>query len=156
MRSFVLVKLFPPSVVNIGDDMVDAKLLDINGKKMQLSDYINNKYLLLNFCSIGCGYCIESLPEMKEVLELYNDKISLININVDTKSKWQESMLKHDIPGINVRDPKSHFGLAGKYGNDLSVPYYVIISPEGKVVDKWFGFSQGLIKRKVSEIVLKS
>ena len=59
-------------------------------------------------------------------------------------------MSKYDISWINLRDPKSHAGLAGEYGNELTVPYFVIISPEGKIVDKWYGYEKGVIKNQVS------
>jgi len=56
------------------------------------------------------------------------------------------------MPWVNIRDPKSFGGLAANYGVN-GIPYYVIISPAGKVVDKWGGYGNGFIKRKVSEIV---
>ena len=148
VRTLVRVTLFPPSVVEIGNDMIDDKLFDINGNKKHLSDYLSDKYLLLNFCSNGCGVCEMSLPEIKEVAEIYRENLTLISINLDSKTAWKKAMAELNIPGINLHDPKSHAGLAGKYGNDLTVPYYVIISPEGKIVDKFRGFQN--VREKVS------
>ena len=64
--------------------------------------------------------------------------------------KWKEAMTVHNTSWVNICDPKSWGGLAANYGVN-GIPYYVIISPEGKVVDKWFGFGDGLIKNKVSQ-----
>ena len=152
VRTLALIKIFPPSVVEVGDNMVDAKLFDIDGNKKQLSDYLSNKYLLLTFGSYNCGVFEMSLPEMKEVSEIYCDKLTIINVNLDSKPTWKKAMTKQNFPWINVRDPKSHAGLAGKYGNGLTVPYYVIISPEGKILDKWHGYTY--IKEKVNENIL--
>ena len=145
--------LFPPSVVETGKEMVDANFVDVNGQKKRLSDYSEEgKYLLLNFWDAGCGYVKGSLPEMKEVSENYNKNISLIGINLDDKTNWKAGLSMYEMPWQHIRDPKRLCGVASKYGIE-GIPYYVIISPEGKVVDRWFGYREGIIKEKVSENV---
>ena len=141
--------LFPPAIVEVGDDMADSDFFDITGNTKHLSDY-SGKYLLLDFWSSGCGPCIMALPEMKEVSETYNEKLTIISISLDTDTRWKETMTAHDMPWVNIRDPKGMGGLAANYGVN-GIPNYVMISPEGKVVDKWAGFGNGYIKRKVSE-----
>ncbi len=46
------VRLFPPTVVEVGDDMADADLYDVNGKIHHLSDF-KGKYILIDFWSSG-------------------------------------------------------------------------------------------------------
>ena len=152
IRHYCLAKVFPPSVVKIGDDMVDAKLLDIDGNKVSLSDFMSNNYLLLNFGG-GCGIFVSSLPEMREVSEINHENLTLVIIYIDLKNRWEEAVDKYNMPGVNLYDPKTVRGLAYKYSCDFGIPYYVIISPEGKIIDRWFGFSEGIIKNKVSEYV---
>ena len=142
--------LFPPQVVKVGDDMVDADFFDINGNIKHLSDYSLGKYLLLDFWSSGCGPCIMALPEMKEISETYIENLIIVSISLDTDSRWKETMAVHDMPWVNIRDPKGMGGLAANYGVN-AIPNYVMISQEGKVVDKWAGFGSGYLKRKVSE-----
>ena len=153
ISNIVWVKLFPPIVIEIGDNMVDAKLLDVNENKINLSNYLSDKYLLLNFCSSGCGNCKASLPEMKEIAEIFHENLTIINIGLESENRWKNAMTEQNTTWVNLRDPKSHGGLAAKYGNDFRVPYFVIISPEGKIVDKWFGYNNGLINRKINENV---
>jgi len=145
----ITTQLFPPLVAEIGDDMADADFFDIDGNTKHISDYLG-KYLLLDFWSIGCGPCIAAFPEMKEVAETYNEKLTIISISLDVETRWKEAMSEHDMPWVNIRDPKAMGGLIANYGA-RGIPYYVIISPDGKVVDKWFGYGSGFIKRKVSE-----
>jgi len=145
----ITADLFPPPVVGVGDNMTDADFLDIYGNTKHLSDY-SGKYLLLDFWSRGCGPCIMALPEMKEVSEIYRDKLTIISISLDTDAVWKEAMNANDMPWVNIRDPKSYGGLAANYGTK-GIPNYVVISPEGKIIDKWGGFGSGLIKKKVSE-----
>ena len=144
-------QLFPPLVVGIGDDMADADFFDTDGNTKHISDYLG-KYLFLDFWSSGCGPCIAAFPETKEVFETYSENLSIISISLDIDTRWKKSMSEHDMPWVNIRDPKAMGGLIANYGA-RGIPCYVIISPEGKVVDQWFGYGNGLIKRKISEIL---
>jgi thiol-disulfide isomerase/thioredoxin len=146
---YITASIFPPDVVEIGDDFADTDLLDVDGNTKRLADYLG-KYLLLDFWSRGCGPCIMALPEMKEISETYSDKLTIISISLDADAAWKESMAEHDMPWVNIRDPKSFGGLAATYGVS-GIPNYVMISPEGKIIDKWMGFGTGFLKRKVSE-----
>ena len=152
LKYIIKTNLFSPSVVGEGDDMPDGKILDTNGKKIYLSDY-EGKYLLLHFWTKGCGVSLTALPEMKEISETYHDELTVISINFDTDAAWKNKIAPYDIPWVNVRDPKRMSGLYAKYTVEGSVPYFVIISPEGKVIDKWNGYDNGIIKSKVSENV---
>jgi thiol-disulfide isomerase/thioredoxin len=143
--------LFPPPVAEVGDDMVDADLLDTNGNTKRLSDYLNaGKYLLLDFWSRACGPCLMAFPEMKEVSEIYRDSLTIIGISLDSDTGWKEAMVEHDVSWVNVRDPKGMGGLATNY-RVTGIPNYVLISPEGKVVDKFADYGEGYLKMKMSE-----
>ena len=146
----ITANLFPPPLVGVGDYFADTDFLDKNDKTKHLSDYLG-KYLLLDFWSMACGPCIAALPEMKEVSETYRESLTIISISLDTDTRWRDAMNKHNMPWVNIRDPKGLGGLAANYGV-YGIPNYVMISPEGKIVDKWVGFSgNGLLKRKVTE-----
>ena len=151
IRSYLIATVFPPSVVEIGDNMVDSRLLDINGNRTQLADFMSNKYLLLSFGG-GCRFFIESLPELREVSEAYSEKLTLIVINVGTRAQWKELMTEYNIPGINLYDPRTIRGLAFRYGANFTIPHFVIISPKGKVVNRWTGFRDGGIKERISKV----
>ena len=143
------VYLFPLARVSVGDNMPDADLLDVDGNTKHIADYLG-KYLLLDFWSHGCVPCILALPEMREVAETYSDKLTIISISFDLDARWKEAMVKHDMPWVNIRDPKGMGGLASNY-RVSAIPHYVMISPEGKIVDKWVGFKEGWIKNKMVE-----
>lgn len=147
----ITANLFPPPIVGIGDNMADGDFFDTNGNVKSLSEYLG-KYILLDFWSRGCGPCIMALPEMKEISEIYHDKLTIISISLDTETAWKEAMSIHNTPWINIRDPKGFGGFAANYGV-TGIPNYIMISPEGKIIDKWMGFGQGYLKRKVSENV---
>jgi len=137
------------SVVSIGDDFADTDLVDINGNTVRLSDY-SGKYILLDFWASWCAPCIMAFPELKEVSEIYRDKLTIISIDDEDDAVWKEALAKHEMTWINVRNPKSSGSLSDKYGVS-QIPNYILISPNGKIVDKWMGYAEGFVKRKLSE-----
>ena len=146
----ITANLFPPVLIaEVGGYFADVDLLDFDGNTKRIYDYLG-KYLLLDFWSRGCGPCIMALPEMKEISETYRDKLTIISISLDTEAVWKGAMAEHDMPWVNLRDPKSMGGLAAAYGVS-GIPNYVLISPEGTIIDKWAGYGTGYLKRKVSE-----
>ena len=152
IKYMIMTNFFSPSVVEEGDDMPDGKVLDMNGKEIHLSDY-SGKYLLLHFWTKECGVSLTALPEMKEISETYHDKLTVISINFDADVAWKNKIAPHDISWVNVRDPKRMSGLYLKYTIEGTVPYFVIISPEGKVINKWDGYETGYIKKEVSKYI---
>jgi len=149
---YITARLYPPALIKVGDNMLDTDFLDENGKTKHISDYSESgKYLLLDFWFRGCAACIKSLPEMREVAETYRNKLTIISINVgDNDDNWKKAMTEHDMPWVNVRDPKGFAGFAADYGI-VGAPNYVLISPENKVIDKWTGYAAGYLKQKVGE-----
>ena len=57
-----------PVMVDIGDDMVDADLIDRDGHICHLSEF-KGKYILLDFWNRGCGPCMKAFPEAAEIAE---------------------------------------------------------------------------------------
>lgn len=143
----IAANLFPPAVVKEGDLMADADLYDLEGKLYRLADF-KGRYILLDFWSSGCGPCIMALPEMKEIQEQYADRLVLVSLSSDTEKRWKASAREHDMTWQNLSDLKQTAGLYAKYGVN-SIPNYVLISPEGKVMKMWSGYGPGSLKLKM-------
>ena len=146
-----ITNLLLPPILVAGDNMADDDFLDVDGNTKHISDYLDSKYLLLDFWFSACGPCIAAVPEIKEISETYRDKLDIISINHDiTDADWKDAMTKHGYQWINIRDPKGMGKYALNYGL-MGAPCFVLISPEGKIADKWAGYANGYLKQKVSE-----
>ena len=145
----IYINLFPPEVVKEGEDMADTDMWNIEGELRHLTDY-KGKYLLLDFWSAGCGPCIMAIPEMKEISEMYKDKLTVISISSDPKDIWERVSKEKDITWVNLNDFKGENGIKLRYGV-RGIPHYVMISPEGKVATSWSGYGKGLLKNKMEE-----
>ena len=144
--------LFPPEVVKQGDRMYDgAVLYDLQGGQHRLSDYNKGKYLLLDFWGSGCGPCLAAFPELKEVSEELKDSLVVISLSQDSKYYWEQASAQHQITWVNLNDFRERAGIFAHYGV-VGIPHYAIISPEGKIVKTFTGYSKGRIKQKLSGI----
>ena len=137
-----------PEVVNVGDQMVDGDLYDVKGTLHHLSEF-KGKYIMLDFWSQGCGPCLQSLPELKEVSEMYKDSLEIVSISMDTKESWSDFVERKGLTGNQWNEfAKGTTGLAAVY-QVQAIPRYVMITPEGIIVGMWSGYGPGSIKEKV-------
>ena len=141
-----------PEVVNVGDQMVDGDLYDLEGNARHLSEF-KGKYILLDFWSQGCGPCLQSFPELKEVSEMYKDSLEIVSISMDTKESWSDFVERKGLTGNQWNEfAKGTTGLAAVY-QVKGIPRYVMISPEGIVVAMWSGYGPGSIKKKMQQLI---
>ena len=113
---------------------------------------LRGKFVLLDFWSDGCGPCIMAQPELKAVSEEYKDKLEVVSLNLQDKKGWKKVSEKHPITWHNWSDLKGFNGLGAVYGV-RSIPHFVMISPEGKILDSWSGYGKDHLKSKVKTII---
>ncbi|KAF5056582.1 Thiol-disulfide oxidoreductase ResA [anaerobic digester metagenome] len=142
--------LYPLTVVKEKQPMAEGLFFDPENNQKDITEY-KGKYLLLDFWSVGCAPCIAAFPEMKEIHEAHQDKLTVISISTDTRDMWQEGLKRHQLPWINLNDFKGMSDYAARYGI-RGIPTYVLISPDGIVEKIWSGYGKGSLKEKLKDI----
>ena len=141
-----------PERVGVGDEMVDGDLYDKDGNLRHLSEF-NGRYILLDFWSQGCGPCIASFPEMEEVIAAYGDRLEVVGISSDRKDIWLKYLSENKVGGNQWNELRmGNTGLAAAYGV-TGIPHYVMISPDGRILDIWAGYARNYLKSKVEALV---
>lgn len=134
--------VYPPRLLQIGDEAVDAELLDMQGQKHHLFEaFADGKYVLLDFWAIGCGPCMMSEPEMKVLYEKMKDKLEIVAINQNKLSEWQKHEFSKRIVGKNWNNAMKD--ISSKYCDMGAIPYYVMISPDKRIIWKAVGYQPG-------------
>lgn len=135
--------VYPPRVLQIGEEAVDAELIDMQGQKHHLSEVLGQqgKYVLLDFWAIGCGPCMMSEPEMKVLYEKMKDKLEIVAINQNKLSEWQKHEFSKRIVGKNWNNAMKD--ISSKYCDMGAIPYYVMISPDKRIIWKAVGYQPG-------------
>ena len=141
IHSFV----YPAHVQQVGEEFVDAELFDMQGNTHRLSEaFSDGRYVLLDFWSLGCGPCRMAEPEMREVYERMKDQLEIIGINRDNPSAWKESDWSKKIVWKNWNDGKmGKGGVERHYCDEDAIPYYVLLSPDGRILWKNVGYGIG-------------
>lgn len=112
---------------------------DRNGKKISLID-LRGKYLLISFLSTTCNACQELLPNLvKEYTLIQKDKknIEMISLVIDVEEKDiaetpEMKSVQWSLIPVNGGWSANIFD---EY-NVKEVPYMILISPEGKILER--------------------
>ena len=148
-------QVYPPHILQVGEEAIDAELIDMQGQKHHLAEVLgqSDRYVLLDFWSLGCGPCRMAEPEMRSAYEQSQGKLEIIGINQDKLSAWQEDNFSKNIVWKNWNDGKMGKGdIENSYCDMKAIPYYVLISPERRILWKGAGYGMGWFMGLLSAI----
>ncbi len=123
----------------IGDPIIDFSATDAQGNSFDTKQF-RGKYMLLEFSSTSCTPCWMAYPDLIEVSGKY-DNLQVLTFNKDENIKaWtnQATRLGLDIKWPVLWTSKTKAEVFLRY-DIKSYPIYYLVSPEGKIIDKWFG-----------------
>ena len=93
------------------------------------------------------------LPESERVCSGICNKLALVGISNDEKISWSKFLKEHKMPGYQWNEPKNGGrSLASRYKVG-SIPHFVLISPEGKILKMWTGYRKGILKSKLKKFI---
>ena len=137
--------IYPPHVLQVGEEAIDAELFDMQGNKHQLLEGMTDgRYLLLDLWGIGCGPCRMSEPEMREVYGRMKDKLEIVGISQDDLSTWKSNDFSKSIVWKNWNDGKKGSSISSRYCDEGAIPYYILISPDKRIMMKAVGYYPGM------------
>ena len=145
----IRLHLYPAEKAVCGEPMIDGEMYDLDGASHSLGE-LGGKYILVDFWSSGCGPCVMAMPEMGAIAEEYKGRLEVVSITTDGDKQWREASEQHPITWHNWSDGKRGTGIYAHY-EQSGIPNYVLISPEGIVIDQWVGYGSGSLKLKIAE-----
>lgn len=142
-------------ISTIGDKYHDFEALNQKDKKIKFSE-IKGKYTLLDFTSAFCGPCIQAAKELVEINKNYSDSLTIISFSGDPKKDvWLKSLDRDKVTWTSLWDGKGQFSETSiKYGIQ-GVPSFVLINTNGIIIDKWTGYDNRSIIRRLEKNKLK-
>ncbi len=134
--------------VMIGNDTPYGNITAENGLSIS-TEVFQGKFLIIDFWATWCGPCLQGAPKFKEIGDKYrSDKVAFISVSIDRdRADWQSFLVRQGWSsdtqfwmGMDKKNPL--FSYLYKEVNDdgtplviIGVPKYVIISPQGKILD---------------------
>ena len=117
---------------------------DIDGKPVNLADYIGKKPILLEFWATWCTVCEELLPKVKAAHAAYGEKVIFLGVNVtvnQTPERVRRWIASNNPPYRTLYDDK---GVSTRAYEAPVTSYIVIIDSAGKVAYTGTGADQDL------------
>ena len=108
------------------------------GKMASLNDF-KGKYVYIDFWATWCKPCVKEFPDLRRIQDQYKDKnIVFISISIDKledKDKWKTFVADEKLGGVQLHADKETKDRLSKALNIKSIPRFVLIDPEGKILD---------------------
>ncbi len=129
----------------------------INGDRISLSDKLDQKKMvLLSFWASWCVPCMEELRQVGVHMAAENLNLEVLTVNVDTgetssgvKATVREQKLTFPV----VLDPKHE--IFTKYSPTESLPFSVLIAPDGTVVKTFNGYRDDMFTKIKEQMALQ-
>lgn len=134
--------------VEVGNPAPDFVSEDAFGNRIALSDFKDNKPVLLVFWATWCGYCAKELPDLKNFAKDYKDKIQVIAITSGEEREVIEKYIQEnniDFPILldKNREIWNAYLIRG-------TPSHFLINSSGEIA----GLRPGLASREDLEIMM--
>jgi len=129
------------------------KLVNLDGKYVELDKEVGNGPVLLSFWATWCKPCLEEMVEYNKIYEQYKDKgFSLLAISTDTEKSVAK--VKPYIKSKGYTFPvlfDTNSEVARKYYAQ-QMPYTILIDKSGNIVYSHLGYMKG-DEQKVEKLI---
>lgn len=121
----------------IGQTTPDFQLMDLEGRRIQLSAY-RGKIVVLNFWATWCAPCVEEMPSLNRFQEAFAPQgVVVLAVSVDEDEQaLRKFAADHQLKMIVARDPDR---LASTSYQTFKYPETFILDRQGRLVRKLIG-----------------
>ena len=123
--------------LRMGDRSYDFSQSDVNGRKINLSDF-RGKVVLLEFWGSWCGPCRKANPALVRMYNEYKPKgFEILGVGVESdKASWLKAIKDDKLPWPNVTDLNGYENRAAIIYGVYSYPTNFLIDRSGIIVAK--------------------
>jgi thiol-disulfide isomerase/thioredoxin len=128
--------------IRIGSAAPVLSVNDLDGKPVNLGQWIGKKPVVLEFWATWCENCEALLPRFREAKKRIGDRAEFIGVNVtvnQTPARVRRYLEQHDVPFRVLYDDQ---GASTRAYQAPATSYVVIVDSTGKVVYTGVGADQ--------------
>ena len=128
-------------VAEVGLTAPDFSYYSIDGREVTLSDYIDRKYVVLDFWGTTCPPCLMELPLLQEFYEEHGDQIEIIPVSCEPRqsaNRVANVVNEKKLTFPVIHDPS---GTIGRLYPTRAIPFLVFVDMDGTVLNTHLGFS---------------
>ncbi len=123
-----------------GEEAFDFTAFDRQGNEVKLSDFAG-KFVFIDNWASWCGPCLRHRPSVLELSRQFADQTDIVFLMVSLDSRgqdWKRYFSRNLEDSAPATDLLIENGMQGDYGDRYNIhfiPKYVLIDPDGKIVD---------------------
>ena len=138
--------------LNVGDKFpYEIEVYDLTGETRTLSEF-EGKNMLLYFSSYSCKPCVAAKKELDNLINSGMSPVEVVGFNLDTESVWKSRGMENQVPWHDFNDLKGSYGFNTRFKTQ-GIPTFVIVSKEGKILDVWAGYRDGIIRERIDAVL---
>lgn len=124
-------------LLRVGKEAPEIALPDPNGKEIKLSS-LKGKYVLVDFWASWCKPCRAENPNVVAAYKKYKNKgFEILSVSLDkSKGAWTNAIAADNMNWKHVSDLKFWNSEAAQTYGVNSIPFTLLLDPEGKIVAK--------------------
>jgi len=136
-----------------GKPAPDFSYTNIDSNLVSLSDF-SGKYVYIDVWATWCGPCIKEIPHIEKLEEEFKDKnMVFISVSLDnTRGPWKKMVLEKEMKGIQLFAKGAFNSTIAKDYIIGSIPRFILIDREGKIIDVKAPRPSGKIKEVLEEL----
>ncbi len=125
------------------------------GQNLKLSD-LRGRYVLIDFWASWCPPCRAVNPSLvKFYKKLKGKNFTILGVSLDkTKDKWVEAIKEDKLDWLHVSDLNGWQGIYVRDYDFNSIPYNVLVDPQGAIIAKNLNVKQ--LEVKLAELLPES
>ena len=113
----------------------DFTLASHRGPNMRLQEQ-RGDVIMLNFWASWCGPCRRENPNVKNLYDQYGgEQFEILSVSLDNnKARWEGAIKQDKMNWLHVSDLKKWQSVAASDYGVKSIPFTVLVDPEGKII----------------------
>lgn len=131
--------------LKVGEKYYDFSAFDKNGKKRMFSEYFTHKYVLLDFSTVYCGFCIQAIPDLEKIKKKFNENLDIVTFYVDKSQKGFDDLTQRHNKDWNILwDKEGRLSDTNAKYKVFGTPTFYLFDPNRNLVQMFDGYSEDL------------
>jgi peroxiredoxin len=124
-----------PKLKWVGKQAPEISLPDTEGRTVKLSSF-RGKYVLVDFWASWCGPCRKENPNVVQAYNQFKNKnFTILGVSLDRqKEAWEKAIVDDNLNWTHISDLKYWQSEVVPVYQVGSIPFNVLVDPDGKVV----------------------
>jgi thioredoxin-related protein len=145
--AFSIITSLKNKELRLGDKFIDFAAFDKNDNRIIFANYFSKKYVLLDFSTPYCSFCLQAIEPLKTLAKENSTTLEIVTFYVDEEKNGYSSFLdKSNKPWSVIWDKKGRFGTAYSLYNIDGTPTFFLFDSNGILLQKQNGFDESFFE----------